>query len=571
MSIDRHDSSIARHILESLLPDSEIRDYCLMALIKSIQLAHQHAPRRWGVTLTKQQVRLNVGRIEVLTFRKDLLHLVLYAKQLPQELKGLDGVFWNETPVYQSVPGSFISEIVPEDFQSLSSAIMKYHHELIKEAAVTARHSMTAIAHSPGVLRYLEDAYGIVLNDPSYLPNEVKIRALTFQQQFARFNSILKHSSGKPFNSFRDGLPSDKEGYKEKIRVKALSILQHQNWKSEEIGSGRILRRVIRAIEINYNNLVAWQNRRGTQSQKHKALLKAKSNPSRCRELEKWFFDFFHDRSEEAEAFESFRELAGNGYDLVAYIYFLKDWSRFMPIAPQYFDEAFKLFGIDLVTSRRISWENYSRFNSALSAIRRSLVKVAGVSDARLIDAHSFCWMLVRLDPPTVPSVTISLPVEVRSIRPVKPSKSRVGVLGVVTEEEFIARAELQRRLGKLAQDIALRSERMRLAQAGHPKPEDVVLDVSDQPGLGYDIESSEIQGEPRYIEVKAARKSKHDVSYIISSNEVAKSRTLPNYHIYLVFDVNSAHPKIKTIPGASLTDECLLPLNYQARMCFPE
>ncbi len=572
MTLNRHDSATARFVVETLLPDSEIRDDCLAALIKSIQLANQLAPGRWGVTLTKQQIRLNVGRIEVLTFRKDSLHFVLFAKQFPKVLKGIEGVVWNENPVYQSVPGSFYCEITPEDIRELLPDFLRYHQELIQRAAETSRHSMMATAHSPGVLRYLEEAYGVVLNDPSYSAKDVRLSALTFQQQFDRFNSILKHNSGRPFSSFRDGLPSDKEGYKERIRNNALRIMNHQNWTSKDVGSGRILSKVIRAIEINYNNLVAWQNRRGPQSQKHKALLKARSDPSRRRELEQWFFDFFHDRSDEAEAFESFRELAGNNYDLAAYVFFLKDWLRFMPIAPQYFDEAFKLFGIELVTSRNISWENYSRYNNALSAIRRSLVEVAGISDARLIDAHSFCWMLVRHDPPTEPEVTISLPFEVRGVSPPKASetgRSQVDGFGVVTDAEFEVRDELRRRLGRRAQEIAIASERMRLAEAGHPNPNDVVKQVWDQPGRGYDILSCEIDGTPRHIEVKAVRKSKEVVSFIISSNEVVKSRILSNYHIYCVTEVDSKHPKVAMLASNCLVDESLSPISYQARIAL--
>lgn len=78
----------------------------------------------------------------------------------------------------------------------------------------------------------------------------------------------------------------------------------------------------------------------------------------------------------------------------LAYLFFLKDMRRFMPIRPTIFDRAFKVLGIDLVTARKCSWENYQRFNAALREVRSALALAADLTRVRLIDAHSFCWML---------------------------------------------------------------------------------------------------------------------------------------------------------------------------------
>ncbi|MBI1849632.1 MAG: hypothetical protein HYR85_04755 [Planctomycetes bacterium] len=101
--------------------------------------------------------------------------------------------------------------------------------------------------------------------------------------------------------------------------------------------------------------------------------------------------------------------MAGDRYDLVAYLFFLKDWNRFMPIAPTTFDEAFRLLEIGVVTSHQCSWENYAQYNAALLEVQRALRDEDGASDARLIDAHSFCWIRVRRElpesepPPVIP------------------------------------------------------------------------------------------------------------------------------------------------------------------------
>jgi hypothetical protein len=74
------------------------------------------------------------------------------------------------------------------------------------------------------------------------------------------------------------------------------------------------------------------------------------------------------------------------------------DIDRFAPIAPRTFDEAFRRLGIPLVTSGRCSWENYAEFNDAIEAVRAQLILKPGLSDAQHIDAHSFLWMMVRME-----------------------------------------------------------------------------------------------------------------------------------------------------------------------------
>jgi hypothetical protein len=69
-----------------------------------------------------------------------------------------------------------------------------------------------------------------------------------------------------------------------------------------------------------------------------------------------------------------------------------------MPIAPETFDKAFDLLGIELKTSGMCSWENYSLYNQALMEIRDALRDRVAIKNVRLIDAHSFCWMLIRVE-----------------------------------------------------------------------------------------------------------------------------------------------------------------------------
>lgn len=223
-----------------------------------------------------------------------------------------------------------------------------------------------------------------------------------FDTQWTHFRDSLRQASGLEFVSFRDGLAAQWEDYKPKLREHALTLLDIPSWREDSIGKGRILDSVIGAIEINdggdKNNLVRWENRFGHANRSHYALLDARLDSGRCAEFERLFFDLYTVHSDYPTLFERLRTLAGGRYDLLGYLFFLQDMNQFMPIATRTFDEAFALLGIDLATTGRCSWENYTRYNDALSEIQSALRERGGVPDARLIDAHSFCWMLIQVD-----------------------------------------------------------------------------------------------------------------------------------------------------------------------------
>lgn len=577
MKLDRSDSVSARTIIEALLPNEAVRRNYIKVLAESIQLAHEYAPSKWGITLASGMVRLNVGNIEVHTLNKGRLHFVLFAQHQPEALKNVKGVVWNKKAIYSSVPGSFYINCTPSDLHQIVPVILEYHHLLIEKAARTARHSMTAAAHSPGVLRYLEEELDINIRNPDYNPEQIYISALRFHRMFQLFNKQLVMKSGNQFRSFREGLPSSMEGYKELIRNEAIRRLKVDHWKTTHVGTGFILKKVIEAIEVNlqspkaHNNLVDWDNRRGEERRSHKLLLKAQGDKAKQLELEKWFFDFFTERSKDADAYEQFREMAGNNYDLIAYAYFLKDWSKYMPIAPLKFDKAFQMLGIDLVTNRKSSWENYTRYNQALIAVQQALIDIEGVHGARLVDAHSFCWMLVSLKSVKPEKEIVVVPIEVKEVRPIEKPMLGNGKPRIVSEDEFIERDEAKRRLGKLAQDHAFKAEVRRLEDAGHPNAKDVVKPVWDQISLGYDIQSCEVDERPRYIEVKASRRTKEMTTFFISDNEYQKCVTMANYYLYLVYDADTSHPSIQMVPGEYLTQQCLTPVTYQVRATFSE
>jgi hypothetical protein len=225
-----------------------------------------------------------------------------------------------------------------------------------------------------------------------------------FRDTFARFQGLIAaKDKGHAFTNFHEGLAAVWESYKPRLRDHALRILGVDEWSESAIGSGEILQRMIEAIEVQdthgnlTNNLVFWQNRFGHANRDHRVLLEAVSNSKLRKDLEKLLFGLFRGAADEGATFDRLSELTGGKYPLLAYVYFLKDLDRFMPIQPTGFDRAFRALGIEFSTLRQCSWENYSAYNETLAALRPLIEASAGLKNVRLVDAHSFCWIFSTL------------------------------------------------------------------------------------------------------------------------------------------------------------------------------
>lgn len=170
MPPNRTNPESAREIMERLLPDARARRSALIFLAGAIQQAHALAPHRWGITLQSGLVRLNVGRIETLTIVQDLVHVVFHTDTRPIRVRSASGVRWSEAgrTVYASVLGSCYLNIKAARFPALRAPLVASHKVLMYLASETSINPETRVGHSPGVLRYLEEALDIVLPDPAY-------------------------------------------------------------------------------------------------------------------------------------------------------------------------------------------------------------------------------------------------------------------------------------------------------------------------------------------------------------------------------------------------------------------
>jgi 5-methylcytosine-specific restriction protein A len=168
--LDRMNPVNARSVAERLLPDPTIRIECLRSFAESVAFAHDVNPERWGVTLLQDAIRLNVGRIEVLTLVAGEFHLLLHRPSISTTTRTSNLLTLDEPEggFYKSVPESVACNFGPEAITMILPMVRDSHHNLIRDAAILPLNPASKHAHSPGVIQFLVEDTGITLVDPWY-------------------------------------------------------------------------------------------------------------------------------------------------------------------------------------------------------------------------------------------------------------------------------------------------------------------------------------------------------------------------------------------------------------------
>jgi len=372
----------------------------------------------------------------------------------------------------------------------------------------------------------------------------IEISENVFNQVYAEFKARVESDANVPLVNFNTHpFIEDNENYKYGVLEDAKNKLLTRDWKEAEIGKGRIIKFVRDAIYSSIktnnskfqNNLLDWRKKDDFKNLK----------PSF--ENEKTLFDFFKSKIKDEDAFNRFSEL-GFSYQLIAYLFFIKNSQKYMPISQEQFDLIFKSLSLDFHTSHNISWDNYVNFNEIIKTFRIHLSRYH--SNITLLDAHSFLWIYgfkfekdkkkIKLNPPEQKRIVK----EQETYQPIIPHDLE-EIPADQTEIDYI---ELHRRLieiGAKAEKYVYQNEIDFLLGNGFPSLAEKVRIVSSNPSLGFDILSFETTHEQKQIEVKAISTNKHHKSFILTRNELAKSKVYKNYYVYCVADIDSDKPKI--------------------------
>lgn len=183
----------------------------------------------------------------------------------------------------------------------------------------------------------------------------------------------------------------DEEYYKRDIYTKIMAAMNCMSWDDKEIGSGKIAKSVHDAIKCagKDSNLVDWRN-----ILKFNDKFDNQGTKPDYQVLDRVFYNLYRGNDDKT-AFEELTKIFGKSYDVIAFLFFIKNPDCYLPIRSRSIDKGLSRLGINYKTAYRCSWENYIGYVEVLSAIQEALNDLLPMrSPASLLDAHSFVWII---------------------------------------------------------------------------------------------------------------------------------------------------------------------------------
>lgn len=148
-------------------------------------------------------------------------------------------------------------------------------------------------------------------------------------------------------------------------------------------------------------------------------------------------------------------------------------------------------------------------------------------------------------------------------------TSARAGSGSVKTD--FEEKNRNNKRLGDRGELIVLQSEVNKLENCGKKKLVNRIKHIAKENDCaGYDILSFDEYGNEIYIEVKSTRAKQGDANFYLTANELERAKGDMNYWVYIVYEANTATPKIWRINNPfenSKDDISLMPVAYRVRI----
>jgi 5-methylcytosine-specific restriction enzyme A len=173
---NRSSEEYAGIIFEKFYNNTNIRKNCAQILADSILLANSISTSCWSLTLFSNKIRLNVGPVEVLVFKSELIFIIITEPKYDQ-LKNIEYESYIEPARihYKSIktkhclcniPQELIAQFYPE--------ISKNHQEFINLAAERKKSTTWKSSFSIGIIHYLNTLLNISLPTPTYITNDTQ-------------------------------------------------------------------------------------------------------------------------------------------------------------------------------------------------------------------------------------------------------------------------------------------------------------------------------------------------------------------------------------------------------------
>jgi len=391
--------------------------------------------------------------------------------------------------------------------------------------------------------------------------NIMTINKYLLTERFHEWKSLVESKDGKPLTSFSSSaFLEEHENYKRKLVETARKILDVGSWTKADIGTGKILERVITSIEIDTsldgekikNNLV-FTSQHSYTNKPHQSLLDALST-KRTLELETLFFNFYTDQQTDDASFEQLTALLGKKYPLISYLFFVKNRRRYVPISPTNFEKGFRELNISVQFSHQCSWENYTLYNHLIEQVRDFLSEELE-EHVELIDAHSFIWILTRNSKPVKEPHEIKYEVVFSNFDPqfsVEEQKLLLQTreIPVYTDEDREEDNQAKKFTGDEGEYHVFQYEVQKLNNVGLTELATHVERVSkNSDAHGYDIRSFDTEGNQINIEVKTTSSPTSRFTFYLSRHELKTALSLGDtHHLYCVQLRQDKSPLIRIV-----------------------
>ena len=215
-------------------------------------------------------------------------------------------------------------------------------------------------------------------------------------------NDRYQHSTKISFDS---GWLGEEESYKYSIWDRAQQVLQRNEWDETLLSRGIFVQKIIECMNLPMEE---------GKKKKHNLLNqrfdveKIKDKLFENTELSDYVLYNIFCGTNDRQSFENAVELWGSTYPFLSFVFFLKDKNRYLPVRPNIMPSRFEHLGIITdCLSHGCTWEHYQEYICILQDVQKRL-KEQLVSNATLLDAHSFVWSMWVLDEVPVQKSPIS-------------------------------------------------------------------------------------------------------------------------------------------------------------------
>lgn len=162
------DAEAVRAVFERLVQDEAVRQLCEKIFADTIEQAHAVGAARWEITLHRNFIRLNGGRVILFDVEPRTTFVGIDPAAVDSAVKArLDEVGEAQGP-FQVLPGLPWYKVPHAALLELWPGLSEGFRQFVAKATLTARQSVWARSHAPAVVEYLSGAVGRDLPQPVY-------------------------------------------------------------------------------------------------------------------------------------------------------------------------------------------------------------------------------------------------------------------------------------------------------------------------------------------------------------------------------------------------------------------